>query len=379
MKKRIIAPLLLCCLFSTAWADTLQLQENHPDRYVVVKGDTLWDISARFLKDPWLWPKVWKMNREQIKNPHLIYPGDVVVLDLSGGEPQLRLLRETVKLQPGVRVEELEKKAIPTIAPSVIGPFLSQPLLVENDILKDSPTIVGAEDKRLLIAPGMQVYVNKIEEGEDTSWQIYRPGKPLTDQDTKELLGTEAVYLGDARVAKFGTPATVHIKRIKQDINIGDKLIKPVDVVLNAFVPHAPDDEIRGRILSTYEGGGNVGRNSIVAVNRGASDGLEEGHVLAVYRDGATLPPTKEEGVKKEGYFNLERNEDGSLKRDDDGKVQVRLGTKRLDGKTDPEAIKLPDERVGLLMVFRTFERVSYALVMQSSREINVSDVVTTP
>ncbi|HSI21865.1 MAG TPA: LysM peptidoglycan-binding domain-containing protein [Methylophilaceae bacterium] len=381
MKKYIITPLLLWCLASAAWADVIQLRENHPDRYVVVKGDTLWDISARFLKDPWLWPQVWKMNREQIRNPHLIYPGDVVVLDLSGATPQLRLLRGTVKLEPGTRIEPLDKQAIPTIAPSVIAPFLSQPLIIAKDELEGTPKIVGAEDGRLLLAPGMKVYADKVTDGDGIDWQIFRAGKPLIDPDSKEELGVETIYLGDARTVKYGEPATVEIRRIKQDVALDDRLITPPDAALETFVPHAPDEEIRGRIVSTYEGASDVGRNSIVAINRGAADGLEVGHVLAIYREGASLPPSKskDDDVKSEGYVNLERNDDGSLKRDEEGRVQTRVGTRRTDGKPDPAEIKLPDERVGLLMIFRTFERVSYGLVMQSERQIHAPDIVATP
>lgn len=380
MNKYIIAPLLFCCLIASAWADTVQLREDRPDRYVVVKGDTLWDISAKFLKDPWMWPHVWKMNREQIRNPHLIYPGDVIVLDLSGGVPQLRLLPETVKLEPGVRVEELAKKAIPTIAPSVIAPFLSQPLVVEEDTLKESPKVLAALDNRALIDVGINFYADKIVSDDGNSWQAYRPGRQLTDPDSKEVLGTEAIYLGDAKIIKHGNPATLQITRIKQHVEVNDRLIKPSDSALNSFVPHAPDSAINGRIISIYDGMGETGRNSIVAINRGAADGLEEGHVLAIYRDGAKLPPEKQAGVQKEGYVNLERNEDGSLKRDEEGKVQVRLGTRRSDGTTEePSDIKLPDERLGLLMVFRTFERVSYALIMQAERPVKVPDIVVTP
>lgn len=383
MKKYIITPLLLCCLASSAWADTLQLQEDHPDSYVVKKGDTLWDISGRFLKDPWLWPKVWKMNREQIKNPHLIYPGDVVVLDMSGGEPRLRLMHNEVKLEPGMRIEDLEKQAIPTIAPSVIAPFLSQPLVIEKDALEDAPKIVGAEDGRLLLAPETRVYVDKINDGDGINWQIFRPGKELIDPDTKEVLGTETIYLGEARTVKYGEPATARITRLKQDITINDRLMPPADIALNTFVPHAAPDDIRGRIISTYGGASDVGRNSIVAINRGTADGLEQGHVLAILREGTSVTTSKKDDgdAPKEGYINLERNDDGSLKRDEQGRIQTRIGNRRLDGKTTEPAkeIKLPDERIGLLMVFRTFEHVSYGLIMQSSRQIHEPDIVAAP
>jgi hypothetical protein len=382
MRKHIIASLLLCCLTATAWADTVQLRADHPERHVVVKGDTLWDISARFLKDPWLWPKVWKLNREQIKNPHLIYPGDVIVLSLCNGEPCLRLLSEEVRLQPGVRVEELEKKPIPTIPPSVIIPFLSQPLVVDNDALNGAPKIVAAEDGRLLLAPNMKVYVDKLNEVDGSDWQIYRPGQLFIDPETNEELGIEAIYIGDARATRYGQAATVQITRMKQDANIGDLLTPQQEWELTSFVPRAPDTVVTGRVLSTYEGASTVGKYSIVAISRGFSDGLEQGHVLEIFNYGAILPPKKDtSGKQREGYVNFERNEDGSLRRDEEGRVIVRVGTRPADGSADPEPmeIKLPDEHAGQLMVFRTFERVSYGLVMKSERPIQAGDIVTTP
>ena len=379
MNRHIIAPLLLCCLATFARAEEIQLQDNPPDRYTVIKGDTLWAISGKFLKDPWRWPQVWKMNREQIKNPHLIYPGDVVVLDRSGGKPELRLLRETVQLEPGTRVEALEKKAIPTIAPSQIGPFLSQPLVVEAEALNDAPTIVAAQEGHLVLGQGIKVYVDKIEEGETLNWQLFRPGKALVDPDTGEALGNEVVYLGEARVIRYGAPATIEIKRAVTDIYTGDRLVKAPEVMLNSFVPHAPADEIAGRIISAYTGVAELGPNSIVTINRGHADGLEEGHVLAIHEYGRTLPPPKgAPKAQKEGYITLDRDEEGNLKRDENGKVQLRWGTRTV-GEEVSQGLKLPDERIGLMMVFRTFDRVSYALILQTERPAHVQDVVATP
>lgn len=378
MNRYIIAPLLLCCLASFAWADDIQLQDNPPDHYIVVKGDTLWGISGKFLKDPWRWPQIWKLNKEQIKNPHWIYPGDVVVLDLSSGQPELRLLRETVTLDPDVRVEPIEKQAIPTIAPSAIGPFLSQPLVVENNALDTSPKIVAAQEGHLVLGQGIKVYVDKIAEGESLNWQIFRPGKTLIDPETKNPLGTEVEYLGEARALRYGEPATIEIKKAISEIFVGDKLVKAPDIMLNSFVPHAPETAIAGRIMSAYNGVAELGPNSIVTLNRGKSDGLEEGHVLAIKEFGKFLPPPKgAPSPQKTGYVNLERNEDGSLKRDENGKVLVRVGNKT-EGEV-VQGLKLPDERIGLLMVFRTFEHVSYALILQTERVAHVMDIVTTP
>jgi hypothetical protein len=378
MKKYIIALLLLCCLASPTWADSVKLQEDHPDRYVVVKGDTLWDISARFLKDPWRWPQVWKMNREQIKNPHLIYPGDVVVLDLSSGDPQLVLLRETVKLEPGTRIEPLEKAAIPSIPPSIIAPFLKKPLVVENDSMNNAPRIVAADEERVLIDIGAKVYVDKINEGKH--WQIYRPGNPLIDPDTGQTLGIEAIHIGDSNVTRYGSPATIEITGANQDAAIGDRLVQAPSAALQGIVPHAPENDIKGRIMVSGEAS-EKSKYMVVAINRGTADGLEAGHVLAIYREGATLPPIENADVQKEGYLNLKRNEDGTPIRDANGLVQTEVGTRSVSGEPTilQPALKLPDERSGLMVVFRTFNHVSYALIVQSQSPIHIGDIVTNP
>lgn len=355
MFRYIITPLLLCCLALPAAADDVQLQANHPDRYVVVKGDTLWGISAKFLKDPWQWPKVWRMNREQIKNPHRIYPGDVVVLDMSSGSPELRLLHETVTLQPGIREEKLEAEAIPTIAPNIIEPFLSQPLVIEPNQLNDAPTILAGPDNRVALSPGVKIYVNKIEEGDGLLWHIYRPGKGLVDPDTQELLGIEALYLGDARITKYGEPASAEILRAKQEIFAPDKLVAAEETLQTSYVPRAPDADIHGRIMSIYGGVAEAGRSAIVAINKGSIDGLEQGHVLAINRYGRYINGPQTKRLKKFSYAEEKSK------------------------KIDPTLIKLPDERIGLLMVFRTFDRVSYALIMQASEPVNVLDIVQTP
>jgi LysM domain len=350
MYKTIITPrsfcclALLCCLALPALADDVQLQENHPDRYTVVKGDTLWGISGKFLKDPWQWPKVWKMNRADIKNPHRIYPGDVIALDMSSGSPELSLTRGTITLEPGVRIEALKKAAIPTISLSVISPFLSQPLVIENGALDDAATIISGPEDHIAFITGDRIYVDKIEEGSGTFWQIYRNGKALLDPATNEVLGTEAIYLGDVNVTHYGEPATVVIRRTSEDVYKDDKLITAPEEPTASFTPHAPDDLITGDIISIYNGVGlgETTTNSIVTIDRGSSDGLEEGHVLAIYRNRGVVPDPKAK-------------------------------------KSDHQVIALPAERMGLLMIFRTFDRVSYGLIMQASGVISVSDKVISP
>lgn len=378
MFRYIITPLLICCLTAHAAADDVQLKADHPDRHVVVKGDTLWGISGQFLKNPWLWPQVWQMNRSQIKNPHLIYPGDVVVLDMSSGSPQLRLLRETVTLQPGIREEALEKEAIPTISPNIIAPFLTQPLVIDNDNLKDAPWIVASSDKRVILSPGTRIYVNKLNEGDGLLWHIYREGKPLVDPDTREQLGVEATYLGDARVTKYGEPATASIVTAKEEIFAKDKLVVAPDTLQNSFVPHAPEIEVLGRVLSIYGGLAETGKSSIITINRGSNDGIEVGHVLAVNRQGALVknpnaPPPK-------GWWEKFKSDNETSR--SKGYIDYSKTTKESKEKQETASgdfIHLPNERVGLVMVFRTFDRVSYGLVMQASEPINTGDVVETP
>ena len=384
MKKRIITLLVLSCLSLNSYADEIALQKNHPDRYVVVKGDTLWGISAKFLKDPWQWPKVWKMNRAEIKNPHRIYPGDVVALDNSSGTPQLRLLHETVTLQPGAVEEPLQKEAIQTIAPSVIGPFLSQPLLIENGQLDSAPRIISAQENRVILSPGTRVYVNNIKEGDGLHWNVYRPGEQLSDPDTKEVLGTEAIYLGDVNIARYGAPATGDIMRAKEEIFTKDRLVVSADEFKSSFVPHAPETQINGRIMRIYGGVAEGGPNTVVSINRGKKDGLEEGHVLAISRYGRIIKDPE----YKAPDSNKVVPEDKKLKElnldvytGPDGKKVVNLAKDPVQTKPTlaPGEVKLPDERVGLLMIFRTFDRISYGLIMNTSDAIYTLDSVQTP
>jgi hypothetical protein len=388
MNKRIITLLVISCISFNINAgtngDTVELQKNAPERHVVVKGDTLWGISGKFLKDPWLWPKVWRMNRSQIKNPHLIYPGDVVVLDTSSGSPQLKLVRETVVLQPGIIEEPLAEEAIQTISPSVITPFLSQPLLIENNQLDNAPRIISGPDNRVVLSPGTRVYINELKEGASTHWNVYRPGEQLIDPDTREVLGTEAIYLGDVEIARYGAPATGDIVRAKEEIFTKDRLIESQDEFKSSFVPRAPDAEINGRIMRIYGGVAEGGPNTVVSINRGKNDGLEEGHVLVIkrygkvivdpeYKDKKSNQVTPEEKNLKELNFDVSTDENGKKV------VNFEKDVKQTRVVLEPGQVKLPDERVGLLMVFRTFDEVSYGLIMNSTDAVHTSDAVQTP
>jgi hypothetical protein len=384
MFRHIITLLLLCCLSFNIQAQVIELKSNHPDRHVVVKGDTLWGISGRFLKDPWQWPKVWRLNRDQIKNPHLIYPGDVVVLDTSGTSPQLRLVRETVVLQPGAVIEPLERAAVPAIPLNVIAPFLSQPLIIEKDQLDDSPRIIAGQDNRVVLSPGTRIYLNEVQEGDGLNWYVYRPAGNMIDPDTKEVLGVEALYLGDARITKYGEPASGEIVRAKEEIFTRDRLVPTGDEVETSFVPHAPEKDINGRIINIYGGVAEAGPESIVSISRGLADGIEVGHVLAINRYGRIIKdpePLEEDKAKKKSKLN--KADSASSKEVEEG-IPGGESVKKFTPSgeeliLEPGQIKLPDERIGLLMIFRVFERVSYGLIMQASEPINKLDSVQTP
>lgn len=346
MPRPIIAALIfaLCLPAFAQQAAPLQVKENAPDRYVVEKGDTLWSISNKFLKEPWRWTELWKLNQDQIKNPNRIYPGNVIVLDRSGSEAQLRLVVDTVRLLPRVR-GEIISAAVPAIPSLIIEPFLSQPLVIEQNGMDHAPRVVATGDNHVYIGAGDLAYVSGLGDSKTSLWQLYRPGKALVDPESKQTLGYEAVFLGTGTIEKAGEPATMRITLAKQEIGLSARLITVATPQTNDYLPHAPKNALSGRVLAVYGGLNEAGRNSIITLNRGARDGIENGHVLALYRLGETVVE----------------------------KVNDR-GGERVVG-----TIKLPDERYGLIFVFRTFDRVSYALVMESSRSVNTNDVVRTP
>jgi hypothetical protein len=349
---RIISLVILACSFALPVnADELKLKEGAPEIYTVVKGDTLWDISGQFLESPWRWPEIWDLNKDQIKDPHWIYPGDVIALDKSGANPRLRLLRNgqevtdggvgsAEKYGPRVRGEALEAGAIPSIRAQDIEPFLAKPLFIQEGALDAAPVILASEDNRVIVGKGNIAYIEGIDSSKGRDWQIYRPGKKLYDpENDRVVLGVEAVYVGDAYVKRFGEPSTADIVRSKFEINRGDRLINTEEQPYVAYVPHAPDKMIKARIVSAYNSVNEVAQNSIITINRGKRDGMEIGHVLAAYRNGQWV------------------------------KSELKPGKK----------VKLPDERVGLIFVFRVFDNLSYALVLQSTRQFNLGDVVQTP
>ena len=382
MGKAIISLILLLAPAIPALAaESASLKDTAPDRYTVVKGDTLWNISGRYLKEPWRWPELWKMNQEQVKNPHRIYPGDVLVLHRSSQGAQLQVLSpETVKLSPAVRVGPSTAQAVPTISPSVIEPFLSKPLVVGQNELDSAARIVATEENRVAIGARNIAYAQGVTRDKGEIWQIFRRGDALVDPETKETLGFEAIYLGEARVRDFGRDvATIEITKSTQEIYQDDRLLPvPKEVPNFAYIPRPPQKSIRGRIVSAYGSLQETGRASIVALSKGSSDGLEVGHVLAIYRSQSssryaqrTQPLFGRSGPSGNDAPSTYYGERLSPR---DGPVYTRA-----EPLNESDLAKLPDERYGLVMVFRTFDRASFGLVMQASRPVSVLDVVANP
>ncbi len=323
----------------------VMLQDSAPDRYIVQKGDTLWGIATKFLKDPWRWQEIWRLNREQISDPQRIYPGDVIVLDRRQTPPRLTVA-QTVKLSPQVRLEPLAAEAIPSIPANLIEPFLSQPLVIEENGLEKAPRIVGTEESRVHLGAGGVAYALGIGQSGEPLWQIFRQGQPLVDPDGGKTLGHEATYLGTARVTRQGEPATLQIVTARQEISQGDRLVPAGPAVINRYAPHPPASFLKGRIIALYTGlsTSEGGKDSIVSINRGHRDGVEMGNVLAILRAGSSIPDP-----------------------------QSTLSPDRAP------SIRLPDERYGIAFVFRVFESVSYALIMESARPVSPGDIVQSP
>jgi hypothetical protein len=320
----------------------LALKPDAPERYVVVPGDTLWSIAQRYTDSPWRWSELWNLNKDEIKNPNRIYPGNVIVLDRARGQ---LALSDTVKLSPRIHAESTAQSAIPSIPPAIIEPFLTRPLVIEPGGLDGAPTIVARQDpeSHLVLDAGQRAIVRGMKDSKEALWLVYRPGAALVDPDSQTTLGYEAIYLGTARVVRAGDPSIIQLTSATQEISVGDKLVAAGKPDIPTYAPHAPSAPVQGRIISLYGGdtrAGEYGNHSIIGINLGKSQGLEVGNVLALYRPGVTVADARDRSAAP---------------------------------------LSVPSERYGIAFVFRVFDRVSYALVMTISKPVNKLDLVQNP
>jgi hypothetical protein len=331
---------------------------NAPDQHRVVKGDTLWDISGTFLEHPWCWPQVWGMNRDEIRNPHWIYPGQIIYFDRAHGRLTLVKpgtsdaeagLPPVTRLAPQVRTEALGADAVPSIPSSVIEPFLTQPLVVEPHELDAAPRIAATPETRVYLAEGDRIYVRGPLNGA-TSFQVFRPGKKLVDPDTGKVIAHEAAYVGAAKLVAEAKPGvdvhTFAVTRSVQEMGLGDRLLPTPPMPLRNYVPHAPATPVMARVMSMATESNYAAQSQVVTVNRGALDGLDVGSVLQLYHLGKTI---QDPGGSK-GLFGF-------------GKSMMRM----------------PDEQYGELFIFRVFGHVSYGLVMQVTLPVEIGDVAKSP
>jgi hypothetical protein len=352
----------------TTWATDITIKPNHPDQYTVVKHDTLWDISGKFLQHPWQWPQLWNQNK-QIKNPNLIYPGDTIYFSMVNGKPQLSLIRrnnqtqfattcilkeedfkngrkdfaldKNGKLKPCIRESELEQP-IKLIPYHEIAKYLSSPKVVGENELSQHPYVVDIADEHIVAGAGNKIYVRAITQPSTSAYMIYRTGNTFVDADTHEILGYEAKYIANASLQQVGDPATLVITKSNSEIRLGDRIMPYTEdeVSLNYFA-RPPEQPIRGSIISVVDGVAQIGINNVVVIDKGRLDGLLPGHELDIYQNG---------GITRDPYSPIKG-----------------------------DTVRLPDEIAGMLMVFRTFDRVSYALVMQATSALHVLDRVQTP
>lgn len=344
MKKSILGTVLMLVLSlvslpSFSAGDTLALKADHPKVYVVKKGDTLWDISGMFLRDPWLWPKIWHVN-PQVDNPHLIYPGDELNLVWINGQPKLVVKRNRdMKLTPSVRITELDR-AIPAIPMDAVAPFLSNSRVLSSTALSNAPYVLAGKAGHIISGAGDELYARGEFPENQNAYGIYRQGDAFMDPDTEELLGVQAFAVASAKlIAQEKSVATLALNATSEEVRRGDRLLPDEDRDLFAsFYPSAPEGDLNGYIIAVEGGVSQIGSMDVVVINKGTRENVDVGQVMAIYRQ-------------------------GELVRDDISK----------------DVVKVPDTRAGLLMVFRAFDKVSYALVLKATQVLSVGDKIKNP
>jgi len=348
-------------------AETIEVKTDSPQQYMVVKGDTLWDIASKFLQDPWYWPEIWYRN-PQVANPHLIYPGDLLTLIYVNGRPQIQLTRgsddevirretsdtsdqglKVVKLTPNIRRQSLAS-AIPVIPSDAIRQFLTKPRVVSIDEWDQAPYIVGSDDAHLILGSDHKIYIRGELDKERIRYSVFRKGDTLRDPNTNKVLGYEIVYAGQSRISNYGSPSTGVLIATTREILIGDRLL-PTDKssIEQLYYPKVPEGDMQGQIISLFDAISSIAKYQIAVINRGRDHGIENGHLLATYQ----------KGVLARDRFLANKK----VKRGDENKLMVQL----------------PDERSGLMMIFKTFNKVSYGLILESTRVIRKHDMVKKP
>ncbi|MEL7312073.1 MAG: LysM peptidoglycan-binding domain-containing protein [Pseudomonadota bacterium] len=325
--------------------ETVPIADGAPDQYVVKRGDTLWDISQTFLRDPWYWPEIWQVN-PQIENPHLIYPGDLLSLIYVDGQPRILLERgagRNARLSPGVRVIPLEE-AITTIPYEAIAAFLTRAAVIERDQLETLPYVLKSRGDHLISSAGVDLYARGDIDVVGSRYSVVHINGELRDPDNNDVVGYDALYVGDGTIRRGGDPATLFVNESQREILTGDRLINQDVVIPLNFFPKPPSQAVEGEIISVIDGVSRIGQFQVVVINRGESHGLESGDVLTVLQRGDV--------------------------------IYDRIGDSGVFGA---EQVKLPDEEAGTMMVFKTYDRISYGLIMSAENEIQVADLVRDP
>jgi len=352
---------------ATHSSSEIRLKPDYPREYVVKKGDTLWGIATKFLKDPWYWPEIWYRN-PQVKNPHLIYPGDILTLIYVDGQPRIQVSRaaegedvvrretgqtsqgqKVVKLTPTIRRTHRAIQ-IPSIPSDAIKQFLTNPRVITKKELETAPYIVASDENHLILGTDNRIYVRGELDKDRVRYSVYRKGDEFVDPDTGDVLGYEIIYAGEARIDVYGQPATATITSSKREILIGDFLLNTDrNDFSHLYYPKIPKQDVDAKIISMFDAISSVTSYQIVVINKGADEGIEVGNVLATYYRG---------GQQRDKYL-------------------ARKTVKR--GEENRLVVDLPDQRSGLMMIFKVFDRVSYGLILEATRVIRVNDLASKP